>query len=331
MFSRKDKQVVEVTSPAPGWYPDPEFDGQLRFWNGSAWSEGRLDAEGALDPKKAEHLAKQVEVSLAQMQAAEQVNAAHDSYTQRVNNLIMKATGYAAAGDIEREERTIRSIKSAAKDYGGKKGEDSVQQFIDSLIAKGQLRIGSTFVGTVKREHGLLQYSRTESLSRVTAGGKSATVYSDRIFHGDMVYVIDETTGAQVTLDGQIQITQRPTLTRMALLSPLPGTALIPGLALQKKRQNDLRTASFIVASSKWSFTIPIDPNNITKPREIAERINSVAAVMERSITSPPIQNLSQGVAGSKVSELSELKQLIDSGMISEAEAEILKQEILKR
>jgi hypothetical protein len=331
VFSRKEKQVTQGASPEPGWYPDPEFEGYLRLWDGVTWTDGRLSADGASDPKQAKQIAKQAEVSLAQMQAIEQSKAAHDAYSQRINELITKATGYAAAGDIEREERTIRSITKAAKEYGGKKGAQAVQEFLDSLIAKGQLRIGSTLIGTVKREHGLFQYSRTESLSRVTTGGKSATVYSDRIFHGDTVYVIDETTGAQVTLDGQVQITQRPTLTRMAILSPLPGTALIPGLALQKKRQNDLRTASFIAASSKWSFTIPIDPNDINKPREIAERINSIAGEMERRVTAQPVHNVTQVTPASKVSELSELKQLLDSGVISEAEADKLKQEILNR
>ena len=57
-------------------------------------------------------------------------------------------------------------------------------------------------------------------------------------------YLVDEFVEAQVYQDGEIQITQRPTLTRMAAGAILPGSALIPGLAFQKKKKNDLPTMS---------------------------------------------------------------------------------------
>ena len=240
----------------------------------------------------------------------------------------------AGEGDIQGEERNISNFLATAAKAGGSAGRKNSQQRIQDLTIEKKLRINSELIGTVKREHGLSQYSRTEKLSQVRTGGKSATIYSDRIFHGDKVYVIDSSTGAQVVLDGVAQITQRPTLTRMALLSPLPGTALIPGLALQKKKTNDMRTASFIVASNQWSFTVPISPDDITRPREIAERINRIAANMEQrgSEVAPepkPASTPAPATSNSVLQELKELQGLVDNGLITLEEAQVLKTQII--
>jgi hypothetical protein len=49
----------------------------------------------------------------------------------------------------------------------------------------------------------------------------------------------------------------------MAAGSILPGTALIPGLAFQKKKKNDLRETVFTVSGVDWSLSVEISPKSI--------------------------------------------------------------------
>ena len=36
-----------MASAAPGWYPDPEQPGHIRYWEGQRWSDYRLPSTGA--------------------------------------------------------------------------------------------------------------------------------------------------------------------------------------------------------------------------------------------------------------------------------------------
>lgn len=40
--------------PAPDWYEDPEFPGQLRYWDGHEWTEHRAERAEANSPASAE-------------------------------------------------------------------------------------------------------------------------------------------------------------------------------------------------------------------------------------------------------------------------------------
>ena len=324
------RQTEGTGLPVAGWYQDPQSANQLRFWDGKAWSDKVLPTDdGSTESMnqtrdQAESLVRQHHQETALAASQKQLT----EINERLESLVTGAQKFAAEGKIDKEEFALAQYFSIAQNAGGKAALENANQRVNQLTSDGKLRIGSSFIGNVKREHGLSQYARLNKLDRVTTGGKSARVYSDRIFHGENVYIVDQHTGAQVILDGVTQITQRPTLTRMALLSPLPGTALIPGLAFQKKKENDMRTASFIVASAQWSFTIPIDPNMISGPREIAERINRIAAALE----TPGIDLSARGITSvSEIEELKEIRNLLEAGVVNSDEAEHLKLKVLNK
>jgi ribosomal protein L7/L12 len=244
----------------------------------------------------------------------------------------------AATGNIRGEEARLIVAVDAARGFGGRKEVRDVEQKINSLSAQGRLRIGSALLGTVEPEGKLDQYQRKGKMSLVH-GGKRAIIRSDRVLHDGHAYPIDEYTAAQVYLDGMKQITQRPTLTRMALLSPLPGSALVPGLALQKKETNDLRTAEFQITGRGWNVTVPIHPDKLSGPRSLAEQINML--VLERRAHSGDTgtdlegHSVDHGTARDQevatpnptsiLDELTKLQALVDSGMITPEEASTLK------
>lgn len=326
MFSKRNSNS-NSPSPVAGWYPDRDDPSLLRFWDGAQWTDKLIRNDSSPESevsKETKKLAKGVALSHKRENAQLLTQKQMEQVNSELELILTNAQTCAQSGDIQGEEKYLAEFLSTAAKAGGSVGRDNANRRIQSLVSEKKLRIGSEYIGTVKREHGLFQYSRMENLSQVRTGGKSATIYSDRIFHGDTVYAIDSSTCAQVTLDGVAQITQRPTLTRMALLSPLPGTALIPGLALQKKKTNDRRTASFIAASSQWSFTVPISPDEIAQPREIAERINRIAASMEYAVSQPTTT-----ASSSVLQELKELQELLEKGLITPEEAQILKAKII--
>lgn len=297
--------------PKPGWYPSPDRASHLRYWDGEAWTDHEQPRPQMSDAKPAESFTPSETIA----------------FSDYVNQRLREACDQAQAGEIAAEERTLAALLAFVRKHGGRKHLRAVEKEISRLESAKYLRINSAVIGTIQPEGALRQYARLERLASVRAGGVAAVIRTDRILHGSQTYPITADTGAQVILDGEMLITQRPTLTRMALLSPLPGTALIPGLALQKRTQRDQRTAEFIAASATWSFSIPIDPDDVSHPRQIAERINRIASALEVSVPTPQDSTAPMD----PIAALRELKRLHDEGFIDDAEVERLKHQILKK
>jgi hypothetical protein len=198
--------------------------------------------------------------------------------------------------------------------------QTSINSFAESALG--------SYIGKVTPE-GYLERSTRQDKVFASAKGSTIEIWSKRIRCGNQEYVVDEFVEAQVYQDGEIQITQRPTLTRMAAGSILPGTALIPGLAFQKKKKNDLRETVFTVSGIDWSLSVEISPNQVTTARSIATQINQSAKKISK--TTPLIATeVSPPTAGSKVDQLTKLESLRSSGAISEDEFALLKSQILQ-
>jgi len=132
-------------------------------------------------------------------------------------------------------------------------------------------------------------------------------------------------------LDGQVQIISRPKLTRATLLSPLPGSAITPALALAKKEKSDLRVAEFQVASAGWSFSTGVHPDLLSLPRQIAQRINAIASNLAHAASrSPAAQVIASTPPPTYVlDQLERVAELERSGSISKEQADLRRSRLI--
>ena len=68
-------------APAAAWYPDPQTAGQVRWWDGTNWTE-HVSTASVATPSVAEQLAAPIASQLAEMDAifaaaAERISAEH--------------------------------------------------------------------------------------------------------------------------------------------------------------------------------------------------------------------------------------------------------------
>lgn len=264
--------------------------------------------------------------------SSELVDVAGDRPASEVIDELLNLAGSAGgAGDVLLEEKYILDATNYARVHGDRKERKRTTKEIMRRDIHGEVRVGSRRIGIVDSEGFLAQWSRKGTL--VGVGGsdaKSIEVRSDRIIAGDTSRLIDEFTSAQVYLDGQTQVVQRPTLTRMALLSPLPGSAIIAGMALQKKTTIDTREAEFQIGSVGWQLRIRIAPGSVNSARAIAEQVNRVASSLEKQplAASPKAGGSTESTSGA-IEQLERIEYLVDRGAIDSDEAGRLRTLIL--
>lgn len=351
-----------------GWYPDEDDSSRVRYWNGKAWTDIFADStsgkvsENSMFDNFGENLSRaflglgvttgMVSVSIKEMLLKSNKldppkficfagKSNKDKYLLVYSNqIVLLEPGFKVPklrtvllAEIDSFEYAclkmfIRYPSLRREEFSQINYEDfqsicehsAIDSFTESLLG--------LYIGKVSPE-GYLERSSRQDKVLTSASGTTIEVWSKRIRCGNQEYLIDEFVEAQVYQDGEIQITQRPTLTRMAAGSILPGSALIPGLAFQKKKKNDLRETVFSVSGINWNLSVDISPKQVTNARSIATQINQVAKKIAKSAPVSTTE-LSTPTAGSKVDQLTKLESLRSSGAISEDEFVLLKSQILQ-
>ncbi|WP_224404092.1 hypothetical protein [Pseudonocardia sp. ICBG1034] len=229
--------------------------------------------------------------------------------------LLSLAAAAAEAGDITHEEGFLRDVMSLAG-RAPLLSRTEVRQWlrlqIDRDHGKGLIRRGATLLGAI------------ESIR-----GEGVTVFSDRILHGIRVHRMDPFVSAAVQLDGNVVVSHRPTLTRMMVGSVLPGTALIPGLAFQKKQEHDNRTATVTISHPEWSVGIAINPDQLASPRSIAGRINATADQLQRQ-EALPTTDIGANNESDRISKLERIAALLAQGLITQEQASTLRDDVMR-
>jgi hypothetical protein len=201
--------------------------------------------------------------------------------------------------------------------------------------SEGEVTTKGTYIGQFTPESGVQFYERSSSkysdrkLSNLLQpGGSPIKVYSNVLECQSKIYKIDNYVTVDVVFDGQTQVSRRPTLTRMGLLSPLPGSALLAGFALGKKETHDDREVRVVISHPDWSLSIRVKPSDLGPAKSLASRINSIADSITRTIKENNTVNTFE--QSDKVSKLKEVKILKDSGFLTSKEAEQMKKEIFE-
>jgi Short C-terminal domain len=182
----------------------------------------------------------------------------------------------AQAGDALAEERAIQAGLQIAETF-------RPSSFMEGWRAAGRGGLGEKEVEFNNRLTALLAEGKLRRQKYFGSVG-DYHFWGDRILAADRsVYLMDENVRATVDTAGSISISRRPTLTRMAAGSILPGSALIPGFALAKKETFDSRELYFLLEHPAGAAVIQVDPQYGHVTRQVAAGINAAAAQIGRA------------------------------------------------
>lgn len=305
-----------------GWFPDPHNASQLRWWDGQAWTE-HVHAVAPAAPQPSAAAAKPKKASRGGI-----AKLTDEEYDAGVRERIDKVLAALREGDIESAGGLEFHLQAFVEGRRGRKALPAARALLEAEKSKLDVKLGALLF-TVAGEGMLGRAGRGASLLPMSSVGKEPIrIYEDRVVQAGSTRRIDEFTQAQIYLDGQKVITTRPSLTMMALASPLPGTALIPGLARPKVEKHDQRVAEFHVAGPDWTMAVVVSPDQVGIYRQAASRINAIA---DRFASQKMAESTAAGkpVATDIVSQIERIVQLQSTGAITAEQAEALKTQVI--
>lgn len=227
------------------------------------------------------------------------------------------AVAAAERHDILGEERAIAESRALAKKAGliAFNGPKWLEARILELTQQGHLRRDVDLIGVV---------------------GNDLTIMSDRILHKGKAYLLDADVRASVELNGQVLQSSRPTMTRMAIGSVLPGSALLVGLAAPKTSTNDMRKAQFVMVHPKWRIVESLNPDSAHKLTGLAAQVTAIAEGLQRkeslgTLSPSPAAVADQRPVTDPLDQLKKLGELRDAGILTDEEFAAKKEDILSR
>jgi hypothetical protein len=316
-----------------------EFDDRYVGWDGIYWhlwdgvSWGRLPASHTAQdlpfgdltkmrgfPQEFEHTRKPL---VAAYRAAVAAGYAHDYILQGLclgeTDVIRKAQGGWFRTILLKNwcDETLARLGSEGFFYGDSEVYGVIETIAEVLTTNGRAASWRRYVH-----------------------GPELIILSDAIVFNGRQFNYDSLMTVSLTVDGELIASFRPTLTRMAALSFLPGTALIPGLALPKEKKTDERTAILAITHPDWQLAVQVDVDKLPVLRPIILRLEAQLAEVSRRAdeadeelrSSRELQrNPSEPRPPSVVEELTKLSAMVTSGFLTEDEAAELKSDLLNR
>jgi hypothetical protein len=261
--------VVSATgaqTTEPGWYPDPVGRGELRYFDAEGWSVYiALEGETAVDSQGVEGIVEGTVPIRTERSKARRFGRTEADKAQRQ---ISKAAT-AEIKDREKDrKRAVRDAKARLK-QALRTREKALGEARKNLAAVEQAR--QVRINTARTK---LQEAEDPHGHRV--GAYQGIVLFERYLATPQGS--GSTRGASATVDtaGNLSVTKRPTLTRMAaggvLLGPLGA---VGSLAFQKRKDVDARELYLMVETEEFAAVVKCPVDDGMKARQFAAAITT--------------------------------------------------------